>query len=217
MAANNGSKGEGRNISVGKDTSGNDMHKVAARAAPSLRIAFGCQARVGKDAAADYMAAKYTGTILRFADPLKDIMAYAQQRCGFEQAKDTRFLQMVGTDWARNRDPDVWVKLLISQVEGSDSNDSTNGNGGHFFVSDLRFRNEADALKRAGFTCVRIKRDDRAIDRDQTHQSEMDLIDWDGWDYVIENDGSLGDLYAKLDDLTRMGKQCRCNSAGTTL
>jgi len=163
-------------------------------AASALRIAFGCQARVGKDAAADYMAAKHTGTILRFADPLKDIMAYAQQRCGFEYAKDPRFLQMVGTDWARHRDPDVWVKLLIAKVVNRDDN---------YFVSDLRFRNEAEALKRAGFVCVRVKREDRTIDRDQTHSSEIDLVDWDGWDHVIENDNTLDEFYAKLNKLVR--------------
>ena len=186
-----------------------------------MRIAFGCQARAGKDTAADYMYKKYNGEILRFADPLKDIMAYAQQRCGFEQTKDTQFLQMIGTDWARSRDPDVWIKLLIAQIKDSNvctitntqtnSNNSNNSNNtqtnsnntqtnsNNYFVSDLRFRNEAIALKRAGFTCVRIIRDDRVIDRSQTHQSELDLVNWDGWDYVIENNGTLEEFYKKLD------------------
>ena len=192
----------------------NTCIRIAPRLIKSqnMRIAFGCQARAGKDTAADYMYKKYNGEILRFADPLKDIMAYAQQRCGFEQTKDTQFLQMIGTDWARSRDPDVWIKLLIAQVKDSNTDTNTNiqtsntntniqTNSNNYFVSDLRFRNEATALKRAGFTCVRIIRDDRINDRSQTHQSEVDLVNWDGWDYVIENNDTLEEFYKKLDNI----------------
>ena len=185
----------------------NMKNNTCVRIAPRLiksqdmRIAFGCQARTGKDTAADYMHKKYNGMILRFADPLKDIMDYAQRRCGFKQTKDTQFLQMIGTDWARGRDPDVWIKLLIAQVEDNNTDTNTQTNSNNYFVSDLRFRNEAIALKHAGFTCVRIMRDDRVIDRSQTHQSEVNLVNWDGWDYVIENNGTLEEFYKKLDNI----------------
>ena len=36
----------------------------------SLRIAFGCQARVGKDTACNYLREKYGGSVHHFSDPL---------------------------------------------------------------------------------------------------------------------------------------------------
>lgn len=163
-----------------------------ATATPTLKIAFGSHARCGKDTSAEYLQSRHGGEILRFADPLKEIMAYAQSKCNFKQTKDTKFLQMVGTDWARNIDDDVWVNLLIKRADAC---------VGHVFVSDLRFRNEAAALSRAGFILIDVRRDNRVIDRDPTHQSENDLNDFDGWDYVIDNNGSLELLYSKLDNI----------------
>lgn len=156
-----------------------------------IKIAFGCQARVGKDTACEYLQRKYGGSILRFAAPLYDILHYAQDRCGFPRRKDVKFLQWIGTDWAREQNPNVWIDCLVRQVNDTDN----------VFVPDLRFRNEFDALRARGFKCVRIIRSDRPIDRAATHASEVELVDFDQsqWDAVIVNDGSIEDLYQKLD------------------
>jgi len=156
-----------------------------------MRIAFGCQARVGKDLAAEYMQQQHGGTILRFAGPLKDIQAYAQKVCGFDQVKDPKFLQMVGTEWARAQDEDVWVKALQRQITDE----------GNYFISDLRFLNEATMLQKMGFILVRIAREDRVIDRDPTHVSENELVEWDGWDIVINNNSTIDTFKECLDSI----------------
>lgn len=154
-----------------------------------LKIAFGCQARTGKDTCCEYLKEKYGGQILRFSGNLYDILHYAQDVCGFDREKDTKFLQWIGTEWGRSKDPNVWVKSTLSKVDPSTNT----------YVADVRFRNEADALKKAGFTLVRVVRDDRPIDRDKNHQSEVELLEYKGWDYTIVNDGTIEELYEKIE------------------
>lgn len=52
-----------------------------------LRIAFGCQSRVGKDYACEYLQKRYGGVILHFSDPLYN----AQSICGFSKKKILNF------------------------------------------------------------------------------------------------------------------------------
>ena len=104
-------------------------------------LAFGCEARVGKDTACDYVIKKLTedGIItsrLSFAGALYDILHYAQKTCGFKQSKDRKFLQWIGTEWARSQDPDVWVNIVKREIEKTPT-------GVHVIVTDVRFPNEA--------------------------------------------------------------------------
>lgn len=154
-----------------------------------MRIAFGCQARVGKDAACEYLNAKYGGKVLHFSDSLYDILHYAQNTCGFSKSKDPGFLQWVGT-WARNIEDNVWIRQLMSKVPDTEN----------CFIGDLRYLNEFLELKKAGFLCVRIIRTNRTIDRDATHSSENSLLNGE-WDAIIENNGSIEEFYAALDAL----------------
>lgn len=153
-----------------------------------MRIAFGHQARVGKDTACSFLQQKYGGKILHFSDALYEILFHTQQVCGFEKKKDPEFLQAIGT-WARKQNPNTWVDLLTKQINYYNN----------YFVGDLRYPNEARALKDLGFICVKIVRTDRPIDRDRQHESEISLSDWDGWDCVIENNGSEEDFLKQVD------------------
>ena len=69
------------------------------------KVAFGYKMGVGKDTAVDYLISRHGGKRISFADPIYNIMNYAQEVCGFEPEKDRYFLQLVGTDWARKKDP----------------------------------------------------------------------------------------------------------------
>jgi hypothetical protein len=161
-----------------------------------VRIAFGHKKRVGKDTACDYLISKYGGIKMSFAEPLYDILHHAQRVCGFEVSKDRPFLQFVGTEWARSKDADVWVKLLSHKVSNSAAiNDN-------IFVSDLRFRNEFAMLKTLGFACVLINSGQRSLQEHiEAHQSETELLDSRQWDYVIDNKDALQDFYHQLDTL----------------
>jgi hypothetical protein len=177
------------------------MAAPAASAAPAtingIRIAFGCQARVGKDTSALYLSRHLKDVkIVSFAQPLYEIMTYAQKTCGFDLAKDRKFLQWIGTEWARSIDPDIWVKLLISKIKQLDNTSS-------IIVTDVRFVNEFEALKKEGFTMVRLIRDLCTTDSTIiTHASETSATYADlPWDYIINNNSTIENLYMQLDSL----------------
>lgn len=153
-----------------------------------IRIAFGCQKRVGKDTAAEFFESQLGATRLSFAEPLYDILEFACERLGFDYKKDRKFLQWVGTEWARDKDPDVFVNLLIATVQKCYPTQDV-------IVSDVRMKNEFRKLKENGFTMVRIIRDKDEVDE---HASENDLLYCDEWDYIINNNGSLEEFYKSL-------------------
>lgn len=158
-----------------------------------MLLAFGSQARTGKDTACKYLSEKYGGTIYHFSDPLYQILYYAQDICGFKKEKDVKFLQWVGTEWGRNIDSNVWVESTIKNLNKKEN----------CYIADVRFKNEAQRLRDLGFTLIRIIRDDRPIDRDNTHSSESGIPDFD-WDYIIDNNGSITDFYENLENIIKI-------------
>jgi hypothetical protein len=159
-----------------------------------LKIAFGCQSRVGKSTATSFLISKYGGVEKSFASSLYELMYYTQQKCGFEQKKDREFLQMIGT-WARDKDPDTWVNII--DIENKEEN---------IFVSDVRFNNEFDFLKKNEFIMIRIIGSlnmETFGTGDINHLSEKELIykPLEEWDYVIKNNKSLDIFYQELDKI----------------
>jgi hypothetical protein len=162
-----------------------------------LKIAFGGKMRSGKDTSADYLIKNHGGIRLSFSEPLYNILHYAQTVCNFTLEKDRWFLQTVGTEWARSKNPNVWIDLLIKKVNDVES--STN-----IYNSDVRFKNEFDALKKNGFILIKLKRNVVEIDNGSVgHISEVELdsIPDSNWDYVIDNNDGIEELYRKLDSI----------------
>ena len=162
------------------------------------KVAFSGAMGTGKDTAVNYFISKVGGTRISFAGPLYDIMNYAQKICGFPQEKDREFLQWVGTDWGRKREDGVWIRIALEKA---------NNEPGNTFVSDLRFPNELDALKKHGWVCVKLTRNcvdaDRAGSGTHAHPSETALNGVNDWDYIINNDGSIEEFHTKLDNLIK--------------
>jgi len=161
----------------------------------TLRIAFGGKMGSGKDTAACYLRDKHQGVIRSFAAPLYDILHYAQKVCGFKEQKDRRFLQFIGTEWARSQDPDIWIKIALKDPDK-----------GNMFISDVRFHNELNALQKAGWVCVKIIRDHQNLregtgSTEHSSEKELDSIRDDEWDYIINNDKDLCQFYTKLDKM----------------
>lgn len=86
-------------------------------------------------------------------------------------------MQMVGTDILRRyiRD-DIWLVLLFAKIKEI---------SGDVIVNDVRFKNEREALKKAGAKLMLIKRS--ALKQDN-HSSENDLGKDSEYDAVINND-----------------------------
>ena len=164
-------------------------------------LAFGCEARVGKDTAVEYLITKNGGIKIFFASPLYDIQNYTHKRLGLEPQKDRKFLQIIG-DWGREKTPHLFINVLLREIDS----DCVTANGvssekRNIYVSDVRYPNEFFSLKNRGFTMVRLTRKNRFVSADQnitTHSSENSLQDYP-WDIILSNNGRLSDLYTKLD------------------
>ena len=162
-----------------------------------LKIAFGGVMGSGKDTCVDYLCTKYPEhTRISFAGALYDILSYAQEKCGFEKNKDRKFLQFIGTEWARNIDENVWINIVLGK--------DIKGIG---LLSDIRFPNEFNALKNNGWICIKVTRDNidknRVGNGDNTHSSELRINDIkdEEWDFIINNNSTLEDLYKRLDKI----------------
>jgi len=108
-------------------------------------------------------------------------------------------LQKIGTNVMRDYfDKDIWIKSLLLELEQND---------GNYIISDCRFKNEAQAVKDIGGIVIRINRtnNDTALNskRDLNHPSEIDLDDYTGFDFIIENDGTLEDLDIKIKNILK--------------
>jgi dephospho-CoA kinase len=163
---------------------------VGRQLAGPLRVAFGYRQRSGKDTSVERLVDRFGGARRSFAEPLYDILRYAQERLGFPQAKDRSFLQWVGTEWARRQDPNVFLRIALAADQRSS------------YISDMRFPNEFEACRAAGYVMVKLVRPGSP---DDAHASEtaLDAVPDAEWDLVVRNDGTLDQLYAQIDRLGR--------------
>lgn len=90
-----------------------------------------------------------------------------------------RLMQTLGTEWGRAIRPDLWVRLAMGAAETSVRL------GQPVVIDDLRFKNEADAILRAGGILVRIERP--GTDSGAAHVSEGALEDYE-FTHRITND-----------------------------
>jgi hypothetical protein len=72
-----------------------------------------------------------------------------------------------------------------------------------WIITDTRFPNEAEAIKKADGIIIRIERP--GVKPINPHPSETSLDKWD-FDYVIVNDGSLADLTKKIKKVLKDSK-----------
>ncbi|MEU8327338.1 hypothetical protein [Micromonospora sp. NPDC048839] len=109
---------------------------------------------------------------------------------GWEKAKELpevrALLQRFATESIRALDEDFWVRLVMSDVD-SDIRPVV--------IGDVRFHNEAEAIRRAGGLLVRVTRPGLPPD---PHISENGLIDR-ATDYEIHNDAGLDFLTSQTD------------------
>ena len=125
--------------------------------------------------------------------PLNSIPVFADIQ--FNALMSVReLLQKIGTDALRdNLHQDVWVNALMV-----DYNPTLN-----WVITDTRFPNEAEAIKKAGGIIIRIERP--GVKPVNPHPSETSLEKWK-FDHVIINDGSLTDLTKKIKKVLKENK-----------
>jgi hypothetical protein len=167
-------------------------------------------ARSGKDEAAKALIE--AGFIrLAFADKLREVLyalnPYVVDDTGYEHVnlqtviddygwdgyKETpwgseirRLIQRLGTEAGRQTLWDsIWVDATMNQIIP----------GQNYVITDVRFPNEANAVKQAGGRVWRIERP--GVGPANTHASEVSLDDWD-FDIVVANDVTIEEYHNKI-------------------
>lgn len=161
----------------------------------TIGIILSGKAGSGKTTCANYLAAQfkamgYSVALIKFADDLYYLQKVAQYTLGLPLGKDRRFLQIMGTEWGRNVDPNLWVKRVQRKIEDNPAQ--------VVIIDDLRFKNEIEFCKENGFSCIRIRRS--GLESNDSHLSENDLSDAD-FEHIIDNNGSLTDLASAIQDI----------------
>ena len=181
----------------------------------SILIGINGYATAGKDSFADCLVETYGFTKMAFADPLRamalaidPIITYSTgwngnpreirygeilEAIGYDKAKKRypeirRYLQALGTEAGRRVLSDtLWVDHAMARA--ADMN--------RCVIADMRFKNEAQAVRDAGGLTIRITRP--GVEAANDHISEHDLDDW-RFSAVIENDGTIEHLRMAVTD-----------------
>lgn len=153
----------------------------------------------GKDTVRHFLEYFHGYKGLAFADPLRGMLASLLQSAGHSptwmvdrEMKEREIpnlgvsyrllAQTLGTEWGRSVDPELWVKIAASKIASSPA-------GERHVISDVRFPNEVDWIKRQGGVIIRIVRP--GVEPVRSHVSEQADLDWH---YTIMNKGSIEDL-----------------------
>lgn len=108
-------------------------------------------------------------------------------------------LQTLGGEWGRAYDPNIWINSLINR--------STSWTRTHVCVSDVRYENELKLIQQGGGKLIRLKRpetDSKATEVGiKNHSSETEQLSFtdDMFDFIIENNSNLENLYQKIDGI----------------
>lgn len=154
---------------------------------PRRLVGIGHKARRGKGAVGAWLVENRGFVERNFAAALYD---ECRELFGME-GKDAWLLQSWAEDRRQNCGADYWVKRLQQW---------TSQNSDDVVITDVRYPNEAEWIREHGGLLWRVDRDEPLEDiaRDPDHISERALDDWDDWDAVIPNEGSLLELRQKV-------------------
>lgn len=156
-------------------------------------------AQSGKDSTAELLCLNYGYRRIAFADPMREALlrlnpkldsithiAHRVEDYGWDLTKKDpevrRLLQVLGTEVGRKMfGENFWVDLALSGLKPEDK----------VVVSDVRFPNEGDAIKKLGGSLWRINRRNHSAVNDHASEHAMDNY---MFNHVIYNDGTLDDL-----------------------
>lgn len=168
--------------------------------------------RSGKDSVALEMRRLGRYHRVAFADALKEValaldptisssfvnyeprrLSFYVDSFGWEAAKEhnevRRTLQRLGVAVREHVSPTAWVDVVAGKA------DELRLQGERVVVTDVRFPNEAKAIRHDGGVLLRVTRP--GLPQDDLHISETALDNYPH-DVLIENDGTLEDLHRKV-------------------
>jgi hypothetical protein len=165
-------------------------------------------ARSGKDTVADHLVDNHSYTKMSFAAPMKEAMYRLNPRITVNEVTNTALrvgIDVYGWDGIKERSPDVrgllqrfgtevgremfgddfWVNAAIKDVP----------DGAKAVFSDVRYPNEADAIRKLGGKVWRVLRP--GVGPANEHASEHALNDY-SFDKVIDNSSSISGLHSQV-------------------
>jgi hypothetical protein len=163
----------------------------------------------GKDTVGKILSDRYGYIRVAFADSLKeacrsifhftDEQLYGKDKEVIDEywkIAPRHIFQFVGTELFREQisrlmpwvEKNIWIKSVEKQIQDiKDKNKDA-----RIVVTDVRFQNEVDAVRKLGGIVIRVKRPSLKDDTD-THSSELEIDELDV-DIDIINDSSVDDL-----------------------
>lgn len=146
----------------------------------------------GKDTTGEILQRSFDDICLEaFADPMKrfcqEVFDFSDEQLWgpseYRERADTRYrradghtltpryaLQQLGTEWGRACCPDIWVKLAMRKAHERALHGQTT------VITDVRFVNEAEAIRDRGGTIWRVERVDvKHGNLPDRHQSESEI------------------------------------------
>jgi hypothetical protein len=178
---------------------------------PSLIALYSSSMQSGKSEVARILQREYGYTLVKFADPLKDMTRVLLKHMGMfpaqiekyiegERKEETiefgrcqttarRIMQTLGSEWGRDLiGKDLWVSL--AQVKIND----LIGRGQRVVIDDMRFHNEYCMVCDNDGKLWRVERRNSMTVEFNQHKSEGQL-NYARFDATIFNNGSLADLH----------------------
>lgn len=179
------------------------------------------QINSGKDTIASVLVESYKFTSFSMADALKalcrDFFGASQESLWGPSEKRIpkvrNLLQTLGTEAARAYEPDIWVRKFEERLAYAKEYNVDLLHLQHLLphavelcivVPDIRFPNEAAAIRRNDGLLIRVTRDNNyggvaTTPKQQAHVSETSQADIIG-DALIQNNGSLAELHQLVHD-----------------
>ena len=169
----------------------------------------GGKARSGKDTISDFMQKELEkdGKKVCRLQVSSYIKYYAQKYFGWDGSEETKpreLLIELGTDIIRNKiDENFHINRLIQDIKVlSYFFDS-------FIVSDIRFPVEIEKVKENYddvITIKMIRESDELTEEQKKNRTETALDSYDGFDYVVDNNGTLEELEQKGIEIVNANK-----------
>lgn len=152
--------------------------------------------------------------IFNFADPLKEDICMNMFNLSYEQCygEDDRknefvdaywneeqlsareLMQLIGTDLFRKLNPSVWVNALLNKIKKS--------NHQIVIISDCRFPNEVEAIKKHNGLVFRLNRNPHKSEHISESILDASRYDWKNFDAIINNENmTVREQFDKLKKL----------------
>ncbi len=117
-----------------------------------------------------------------------------------------KLLQLLGTECGRRIiHPNIWCNsTMINYKPTGFYHSNKYPEDDHdiypnWIISDVRFPNEVEAIKKENGILIRVERE--SINTEDQHESETALDNYNDWDYIIQNNGTIEELTFKINEI----------------